>query len=43
MAVKKAKYKDRGTIPDYLIVPSINDIIQHQDVQMDFALKLAAK
>ncbi|MCC8424395.1 S41 family peptidase [Mucilaginibacter sp. UR6-11] len=43
MAVKKVKYKDRGTIPDYLIVPSMNDILQHQDVQMVFALKLAAK
>ncbi|MES2111332.1 MAG: S41 family peptidase [Bacteroidota bacterium] len=43
MAVKKAKYKDRGVIPDYLIVPSINDILQRQDVQMEFALKLAAK
>ena len=43
MAVKKAKYKDRGTIPDYLIPPTMSDIIQHHDVQMDFALKLAAK
>jgi len=43
MAVRKVKDKDRGTIPDYLIVPSMNDILQHHDVQMDFALKLAAK
>ncbi|WP_083620442.1 S41 family peptidase [Mucilaginibacter sp. OK098] len=43
MAVRKAKYKDRGTIPDYLIVPTMNDIIQHHDIQMDFALQLAAK
>ena len=43
MAVKKAKYRDRGTIPDYLIVPSMNEILQHQDVQLDFALKIAAK
>jgi len=40
MAVKKSKYSDRGIIPDYPIVPSINDYIQHKDVQMEFALKL---
>ncbi|MGZ4001248.1 MAG: S41 family peptidase [Mucilaginibacter sp.] len=43
MAVKKAKYKDRGIIPDYIIVPTINDYIHQKDVQMDFALKLANK
>ncbi|MEZ2337378.1 S41 family peptidase [Mucilaginibacter sp. RCC_168] len=41
MAVKKTKHKDRGTIPDYLIVQSMNDIIQHQDVQMNFAIEIA--
>ncbi len=40
LAVKKAKYKDRGTIPDYTIVPSINDVLQEKDVQLDFALRL---
>jgi hypothetical protein len=40
-AVKPSKYKDRGIIPDYNIVPSIADFIQHKDVQMEFALKLA--
>jgi Peptidase family S41 len=43
MAVKKAKYKDRGIIPDYIIVPSITDYIQHKDVQLDYALKLAGE
>ena len=43
MAVKKAKYKDHGIIPDYTIVPAINDYLQHKDVQMDFALKLIDK
>lgn len=42
-AVRPAKYKDRGVIPDYLLSPTINDIIQHQDVQMDLALHLANK
>ncbi|MDB5086096.1 MAG: Peptidase family [Mucilaginibacter sp.] len=42
-AVKPSKYKDRGIIPDYTIVPTINDYLQHKDVQMEFALKLAGK
>jgi len=40
MAVKKTKYMDRGIIPDYPIVPTIKDYIEHKDVQMDFAMKL---
>jgi len=40
MAVKKSQYKDRGIIPDYTIVPTIQDFIQHKDVQMDLAIKL---
>ncbi|MDB5144119.1 MAG: Peptidase family [Mucilaginibacter sp.] len=40
MAVKKVKYKDRGVLPDYTIIPTINDYLQHMDVQMDYALKL---
>jgi len=43
MAVKKAKYKDRGIIPDHIIVPTINDILQNKDVQMDYTLQLAEK
>lgn len=43
MAVKKVKYKDRGIIPDYVVVPTIDDYIHQKDVQMDFALKLANK
>jgi len=42
-AVKPSKYKDRGVIPDYPVIPTINDIIQQRDVQMDFALQLAKK
>ncbi len=41
MAVQKAKYKDRGIIPEYTIVPTINDVIINKDVQLNFALKLA--
>ena len=43
MAVKKFKYKDRGIIPDYPIIPTINDILQNKDVQLNYALRLAEK
>ena len=39
--VKKAKYADRGIIPDYAIIPTISEVILHKDVQLNFALKLA--
>lgn len=39
--VKKAKYSDRGIIPDYAIIPTISEVILHKDVQLNFALKLA--
>jgi len=43
MAVKKAKYKDRGVIPDYPAYHTINDIIEHKDSQMDYALKVVGE
>lgn len=43
MAVTKAKHKDRGIIPDYKVVPTINDYLQHKDPQMDLAIKLIDK
>jgi len=43
MAVKKTHYTDRGIMPDYTIVPTINDILTNKDVQLNFALKLAIK
>lgn len=39
--VAKAKYKDRGIIPNYTILPTIDEVILHKDVQLNFALKLA--
>jgi hypothetical protein len=42
MAVKPIKYKDRGIIPDYIILPTIHEIIQQKDPQLDYALRLAA-
>lgn len=43
MAVKKVKYKDRGVIPDYILTPTISDIIKNKDVQLNFAVKLASQ
>lgn len=43
MAVRKVKYKNRGIIPDYTIVPTIRDYLDHKDAQMDFALQLVNK
>lgn len=39
-AVKKAKYPDRGTIPDYQVVPDVFQIAQNKDVQLEVALGL---
>ncbi|MEX6690167.1 S41 family peptidase [Danxiaibacter flavus] len=39
--VKKSPYKDRGVNPDYIITPTIDDVISHKDVQLNFAIKLA--
>jgi len=41
MAVTEGKENDRGIIPDYEITPTINDIIDKNDVQLNYALKLA--
>jgi hypothetical protein len=38
--VKPAKFHGRGVIPDYTVLPSVEDYIAVRDVQMDFALKL---
>lgn len=41
MAVKEMQFKDRGIIPDFIIVPGIDDIIKNRDIQLRYALKLA--
>jgi hypothetical protein len=41
--VKKAKYADRGVLPDFTITPTVNDLIKQNDVQLQYALKLAQK
>jgi len=40
MAVKKARYKDRGVIPDYNIVPTMQDLLRKKDIQMAYAVML---
>lgn len=42
MSVHPAEYPDRGIIPDYSVLPSFSDVINHKDVQLEYALKLAA-
>jgi hypothetical protein len=43
IAVKPAKERDRGIIPDYLVTPTIKNYIDHRDVQMELAIKLPIK
>jgi hypothetical protein len=43
MAVKPAKYKDRGVLPDYPIYTKISDLVENTDGQLVYALKIAAK
>lgn len=43
MDVKKARYPDRGVIPDYPVYPTIVDIAERMDGQMEYALKVVRK
>jgi hypothetical protein len=43
MAVRDTKLKDRGIIPDYTVLPTLNDIQQNRDAQMDEAIKISAR
>ncbi len=43
MAIKETKIKDRGIIPDFIVTPTIHDIIKNKDVQLNYAIKLATK
>jgi hypothetical protein len=42
-SVRPVKYKDRGVMPDYLVIPTIDNVLQNKDVQLDFALKMARR
>ena len=43
MAVKKARFRDRGVIPDYPVYPTITDIVEKKDGQIEDALTIAEK
>lgn len=43
MVTRDKGNKDRGIIPDYTIIPTIGDLIDKKDVQMNFAIELAEK
>lgn len=43
LAVRQQKFKDRGVIPDYEVIPGINDIFSNKDVQLAYTLKLTEK
>lgn len=42
MAINR-KHMGRGIMPDYLIIPTLYDIIAHKDAELDFALNLFRK
>lgn len=42
-AVKEAKYPDRGTLADYVVMPTIKEVIRQEDVQMRFVMELINK
>jgi hypothetical protein len=41
--VKKAAHPDRGIIPDYSVTSSIQEVLNHKDVQLERALGLTEK
>ncbi|WP_428656408.1 S41 family peptidase [Runella sp.] len=43
LAVRKSRYADRGVLPDYKVVPSIQEVITAQDVCLRYALRLMDK
>ncbi len=43
MAVRDYPYKGRGTIPDYTVIPSIEDLSAGIDTEMNFTLELIRK
>jgi hypothetical protein len=43
MAVSGYPFRDRGVVPDYEVVPTIDDILQQRDAEMAFTLDLIQK
>ena len=42
MAVTEARLKDRGILPDYPVISTVNDRLTNRDAQLTYALKLMA-
>ena len=43
LAVKKTRRKDGGVIPDHIIYPTVSDIVEKRDPQLEYTLQLAQK
>ncbi|MDQ4141569.1 MAG: S41 family peptidase [Bacteroidota bacterium] len=43
MAVRDYPYPDRGVLPDHEVVPTIDDILQKRDAELEFTLDLIRK
>lgn len=43
MAVSGYPHTDRGVLPDYEVVPTIDDILRQRDAELDFTLQLIQK
>ena len=43
MAVSGYPHPDRGVLPDYEVVPTIDDILRQGDAELDFTLDLIQK
>ncbi len=43
MAVSGYPYQDRGVLPDHEVVPTIDDILQKRDAEMEYTLDLIRK
>jgi hypothetical protein len=43
MAVKPLTPGDHGVIPEYIFYPTIHDLAEHTDAQLNYALSVAEK
>jgi hypothetical protein len=42
MAVQKARFSDRGVLPEYSVSPTIEEVVKAIDVQLQYALRLVS-
>lgn len=43
MAVQKARFSDRGVLPEYMVSPTIEEVIKAKDVQLQYAIRLIVR